>query len=58
MKYELVINAEIRQVEPYRQDGSLRIAKTLELQAAGFMQLRAILAEFHKLAENLKRKRL
>lgn len=54
-KFEFVLNAEIRQIEPYREGGSLRISETLELYADDFMQLCQILAEFHKLAEHLKR---
>lgn len=51
MKYELVLNAEIRQVESY--GGSLQVRESVELLADSFIELCSILAEFHKLAEHL-----
>lgn len=54
MKYKLILNAEISQ-EPYNMGYGLRVNESLELEAHDFMQLCEILAEFHKLAEHLKK---
>jgi hypothetical protein len=55
-KYELVINAEIRQMTGGTySSGGLTVNERVQLEAADFMQLCQILAEFHKLAEHLKK---
>lgn len=56
MKYELNMNAGVRQTEPVNY-GELRINETVVLEAGTFMELCEILAQFHALAEHLKRNR-
>ena len=60
-KYELTINAEIRQVlmgGASYSGGGLTVNERIEFTATDFMQLCQILAEFHKLAEHLKKNNL
>lgn len=54
MKYELHINATIRQVEQGYGHGTLEIRESVTLDAASFMELSKILAQFHELAQKLK----
>lgn len=55
MKYELTLSADIRQADAYQSGGSLQIREIVEFSVDDFMQLCSILAEFHKLAEHLKK---
>jgi hypothetical protein len=56
--YELQISVEIRQVDSMGSYGNgLRVHENLELDARDFMELCEVLAEFHKLAEQFRKRR-
>ncbi len=52
-KFELRIDVSVRQTQPYN-GGELRIAETIEIGSAGFMDMARLLSQFHDLAERMK----
>lgn len=54
MKYELQINATIRQIEPYSGGGCLEVRESVTLNAESFLELSQVLGQFHELARKLR----
>lgn len=51
-----VLDIRVQLYQPSR-NGSFEIAEKIDLEVASFMDVCAVLAQFHELAETLKKKR-
>ncbi|MGH7376068.1 MAG: hypothetical protein ACREKK_01435 [Candidatus Methylomirabilales bacterium] len=52
-RYELIIIANIRQVEPYTGGGGLEVRETITVEADGFLGICQVLGQFHELGQRI-----